>query len=116
MLDITKKHLLVSIILSLLLTLSACKSTPEYIYVQPECYQVARKTLPQVDAGVLYDVLTLPYRLHPKDVSELLPELPVGFDGHELYYQLVEREKRIVDLLIANETIVKSICKPRGVK
>jgi hypothetical protein len=102
-----------------ILGLSSCASTKvvtEYIYVTPECYQVARKTLPQVDAGVLYDVLTLPYRLHPKDVSELLPELPVGFDGHELYYQLVEREKRIVDLLIANETIVKSICKPRGVK
>lgn len=99
-----------------ILGLSSCASTKvvtEYIYVAPECYQVPRKTLPQVDAGVLYDVLTLPYSLDPNDVSELLPELPVGFDGHELYYQLVEREKLIVDLLIENETIVKSICKPR---
>jgi hypothetical protein len=74
---------------------------------------VPRKMLPQVDAGVLYDVLTLPHHLHSKDVNELLPELPVSFDGHELYYQLVEREKLITDTLIENEVIVNSICKPR---
>ena len=99
-----------------ILGLSSCASTKvvtEYIYVQPECYQIPRKTLPDIDSGVLYDVLTLPHSLHTKDVSELLPELPVGYDGHQLYWQLVEREKRIVDMMISNETIVKSICKPR---
>ena len=99
-----------------ILGLSSCASTKvvtEYVYVQPECYQVPRKTLPEIDSGVLYDVLTLPHSLS-SDNAELLPvELPVGYDGHQLYWQLVEREKRIVDMMISNETIVKSICKPR---
>lgn len=93
------------------LVISACSSKPEYIYVQPECNVVARKALPEVDAGVLYDVLTLPHNLHPKDLSELLPELPSAYDGHSMYWQLVEREKLIVDMLIENEAIVKDICK-----
>ena len=97
-----------------ILGLSSCTSTKvvtKYIYVQPECYQVPRKTLPKIDSGVLYDVLTLPHRL-PSDNAELLSvELPIGYDGDELYWQLVQREKLITDTLIENETIIKSICK-----
>jgi len=97
----------------LVIFLFGCSTTNEYVYISPNCMQVQRKALPEIDAATLYSVLTLPHSLHPKDVSELIPELPVGFDGHETYYQLVEREKLIVDMLIDNETIVKSICKPR---
>ena len=96
--------------------IQGCSNTPtrEYIYVTPDCYQIPRKALPEIDSSALYDNLTLVHSLHPKDVSELLLELPVGYDGHETYYQLVEREKLIVDMLIENETIVNSICKPRN--
>ena len=99
-----------------ILGLSSCASTKvvtEYIYVQPECYQIPRKALPDIDSGVLYDVLTLPHSLSSDNAELLSVGLPVGYDGHQLYWQLVEREKRIVDMMISNETIVKSICKSR---
>lgn len=99
--------------LALLLAISAlssCSTKPEYIYIQPECNVVGRKTLPELDSGIIYSVLGLPHLLHPKDLSELLPELPSTYDGHELYYQLVEREGLIVDMLIENEVIVEKVC------
>ena len=100
-----------ALIVGIVLTTTACKSTPEYIYIQPECNIPARKTLVEVDSGVLYDVLTLPHNLHPKDVSELIPELPEGYDGDTLYWVLKENHTKLVDMILEREAVLKEVCK-----
>lgn len=94
--------------------LSNCKSTPEYVYIKPECSAAMRPTLPQIDSGKLYSALVLPHTLHEQDLSELAPELLNGYDGDKTYHDLVEREKKIVDALIENEAILKKVCSPSG--
>ena len=80
------------------------------MYIKPECSAAMRPTLPTIDSGKLYSALVLPHRLHPKDLSELSPELLNGYDGDKMYHDLVEREKKIVDILIENEAILKKVC------
>ena len=82
----------------------------EYVQVSPECSVVPRKTLPEIDAGVLWDVLTLPDRVEDKTSYTSLQELPEGYDGYSMYDQLELREKLITDMLIENETIVRNVC------
>ena len=94
-----------------ILVSSGCKTTPEYIYVQPECSPAPRAILPQIDSGRLYSALVLPHSLHHKDLSELSPELLNGYDGDKIYHDLVEREKLIVDMLVENEAILNRVCK-----
>lgn len=72
-----------------------------------------RKTLPEIDAGVLWDVLTLPDRVEDKTSYTSLQTLPEDYDGYVIYDQLELREKLIVDMLIENETIVRNICGKR---
>ena len=91
--------------------IQGCATKIEYIYVQPECNVVPRKTLPEIDAGVLWDVLTLPQRVLQENAPELITELPEGYDGYNMYDQLERREKLIVDLLTENEAIVKELCE-----
>lgn len=93
------------------LVLSSCGTTPEYIYVQPECSVAPRKALPEIDAGVLYSILELPHRVPLQDLPTLIPELPEGYDGNTMYYDLLEREKNIVDMLLENEATLNKICK-----
>ena len=93
--------------------LSSCKSTPQYIYLKPECATTPRKTLSEVDAGVLYDVLVLPHSLHPKDVSELLPRLPNGYDGDALYWTLKDNQTKLVDMILEQEAVLNQVCKPK---
>lgn len=90
--------------------LTSCKSTPELVYIKPECKPTTRLILPQIDSGKLYSALVLPHSLHPKDLSELAPELLNGYDGNQVYYDLVEREKLITDMLLENEAILKKVC------
>jgi len=87
-----------------------CKTTPEYIYVQPECSVPARKTLSEVDSGILYSALTLPHSLHPKDLSELSPELLNGYDGDTMYWVLLDNQTLLVDMLIEREAVLGEIC------
>ena len=93
--------------------ISGCSSTTEYVYVQPECPEIARKQLSEVDAGVLYDVLVVPHTLHPKDVSQLLPELPSTYDGKALYWTLKDNQTKLVDMILEREAVLNPICKPR---
>lgn len=103
--------LLITNVLLVLLTTPACKSTPEYIYVQPECSIPARKTLTDVDSGVLYDVLMLPHSLMPLDVNTLIPELPSGYDGNELFYILKGNQTLLVDMILEREAVLREVCK-----
>ena len=109
---ILKKLSLVSALL-VAFWISGCKSTPEYIYLQPECPTIPHKTLSEVDAGVLYDVLALPHSLHPKDVSELLPELPNGYDGRVLYWTLKDNQTKLVDMILEQRAILQQVCSPK---
>ena len=90
--------------------LSSCKSTPEYVYLKPVCSAAVRVTLPEIDSGKLYSALVLPHSLHSQDLSQLAPELLNGYDGNAVFYDLVEREKLITDMLIENETTLKRVC------
>lgn len=92
------------------MAIAGCKSTPQYIYVQPECSSAMRPVLPVIDAGKLYSALVLPHTLHTQDLSELAPELLNDYDGDKTYHDLVEREKLIVDALIENEAIINKVC------
>ena len=103
--------MLVVLNLLVLLTIIGCKSTPEYIYIQPECSIPQRIALSEVDAGVLYDVLTLPQALHPKDTSTLLPQLPIGYDGHVLYWTLKDNHTKLVDMILEREAVLNKLCK-----
>lgn len=96
--------------------MTGCKSTPEIVYVQPECNIPARKTLSEVDSGVLYDVLTLPQRLHPLDVSTLLPDVPIGYDGHQMYWELKDNQTKLVDMILEREVILKEVCNEKFVE
>jgi hypothetical protein len=91
--------------------LSSCKTTPEYIYIKPECSPAPRLVLPEIDSGKLYSALVLPHSLHPQDLSTLAPELLNGYDGEDLYYDLVNRDKLMTDMILENEAIIKSVCK-----
>jgi len=96
--------------LAIVLMTQGCKTTPEYIYVQPECSVPARKTLSEVDSGILYSALTLPHSLHPKDLSELSPELLNGYDGDTMYWVLLDNQTLLVDMLIEREAVLGEIC------
>lgn len=91
---------------------NGCKSTPEYVYIQPECSIPARKTLSDVDAGVLYSALTLPHSLDEKDLSELHPELLNGYDGDALYWTLKDNQTLLVDMILEREAILSAVCNP----
>lgn len=69
------------------LAISGCSSTPDVVYVKPECSVPMRAELPQIDAGSLWD--------------------SVGNDRYEL---LVEREKLIVDWAREMELMLIVIC------
>lgn len=105
-----KKFIIGAIIFALLI-LTGCETTPTYVYVQPECSIPERKALTEVDAGLLYDVLTLPHSLHPKDLAELTPELLNGYDGHMLYWDLKDNNTKLVDMILEREVVLKEVCK-----
>ena len=95
------------------LTISGCKSTPEYIYLQPECATTPRKTLVEVDAGVLYTALTLPHSLDIETLNSLAVELPNGYDGDALYWTLKDNQTKLVDMLLEQEAILNQVCTPK---
>jgi hypothetical protein len=99
-----------SLLLALCLVILGCESTPENIYLKPECSAAVRVALPEIDSGKLYSALVLPHSLHSQDLSQLAPELLNGYDGNAVFYDLVEREKLITDMLIENETTLKRVC------
>lgn len=70
------------------LVIGGCKSTPEIIYIKPECSVPVRAELPQIDAGTLWDAV-----------------------GPEVYDKLVYREKLIVDWAREMELTLNAICK-----
>lgn len=70
------------------LVISGCKSTPDVIYLKPECSVPIRQQLPQIDAGALWDAV-----------------------GADTYDALVEREKLIVDWAREMELMLTAICK-----
>lgn len=69
------------------LAISGCKSTPEVIYLQPECSVPVRAELPQVDAGLLWDAV-----------------------GAETYDKLADRERLIVDWAREMQLMLTVIC------
>lgn len=95
------------------LGLVSCKTTPEYIYLQPDCPVIPSKTLSDIDAGVLWDVLTLPHNLHPKDVSELIPDVPADYDGEMLYWKLKNNQTLLVDTILEQRAVLNNVCKPK---
>lgn len=72
------------------LVISGCKSTPEVIYLKPECSVPVRAELPQIDAGALWDAV-----------------------GAETYDKLADRERLIVDWAREMELMLTSICKAK---
>jgi hypothetical protein len=96
------------------LGLTGCKSTPEYIYVQPECPIIANKTLSEVDAGVLWDVLTLPHSLDIETLNSVPVELPEGYDGYALYWTLKTNQTLLVDMILEQRAVLQQVCKPRN--
>jgi hypothetical protein len=77
-------------LLSALLVISAltgCKSTPQVVYLKPECSVPVRAELPTIDAGELWDLT-----------------------GQELYDSLLQRERLIVDWAIEMQYMLTVIC------
>jgi len=70
------------------LAISGCNSTPEVVYLKPECSVPVRAELPQVDAGALWDAT-----------------------GQEMYDQLQMRERLIVDWAVEMQYMLQVICK-----
>jgi len=70
------------------LAISGCKSTPEIIYLKPECSVPARAILPEIDAGLLWDAV-----------------------GADTYDKLADRERLIVDWAREMELMLMYICK-----
>jgi hypothetical protein len=69
------------------LAISGCKSTPQVVYLKPECSVPVRAELPTIDAGELWDVT-----------------------GQELYDSLLQRERLIVDWAIEMQYMLTVIC------
>ena len=67
--------------------ISACKSTPEVIYLKPECSVPVRAELPEIDAGELWDAV-----------------------GAETYDKLADRERLIVDWAKEMQYMLQVIC------
>ena len=67
--------------------INACTSTPQVVYIKPECSVPIRAPLPTVDAGELWDA--------------------VGADTYDI---LVEREKLIADWALEMESMLEQIC------
>ena len=74
-------------VLMVTLAISACSSTPQVVYIKPECSVPIRANLPTVDAGLLWDA--------------------VGADTYDI---LVEREKLIADWALEMESMLEQIC------
>lgn len=70
-----------------ILVISGCKSTPDVIYLKPECSVPVRAELPQVDAGELWDAV-----------------------GDETYDKLADRERLIVDWAREMQLMLIAIC------
>ena len=68
--------------------LTSCSSTPDVIYLQPQCSVPTLSALPQVDAGELWDAI-----------------------GDDTYQQLVLREKLIMDWALDIRAIVQEVCQ-----
>jgi hypothetical protein len=75
------------LIISALLALSACKSTPQVVYLKPECSVPVRAELPEIDAGELWDAV-----------------------GAETYDKLADRERLIVDWAKEMQYMLQVIC------
>jgi hypothetical protein len=67
--------------------LTGCKSTPQVVYLKPECSVPVRAELPTIDAGELWDLT-----------------------GQELYDSLLQRERLIVDWAIEMQYMLQVIC------
>ena len=74
-------------VLLAILAISGCKSTPQVVYLKPECSVPVRAELPTIDAGELWDVT-----------------------GQELYDSLLQRERLIVDWAIEMQYMLTVIC------
>lgn len=70
------------------LFLGACETTPDVIYLKPECSVPVRAELPQIDAGALWDAV-----------------------GAETYDKLADRERLIVDWAREMQLMLTAICK-----
>jgi hypothetical protein len=77
-------------------------TTTEYVYIKPECTPAVLAPLPQINKKELWDSLGLPEQL-----ANLSPK---QIKAHNIYVDLNDREKLIVDWAIENEAIVKQIC------
>jgi len=69
------------------LGISACKSTPQVVYLKPECSVPVRAELPEIDAGLLWDAV-----------------------GAETYDKLADRERLIVDWAKEMQYMLQVIC------
>ena len=79
---------IVASVLVATLVISGCSSTPDVIYLQPQCSVPTLSALPQVDAGELWDAI-----------------------GDDTYQQLVLREKLIMDWALDMRAIVQEVCQ-----
>jgi hypothetical protein len=79
------KRLLIALLV--ILVISGCKSTPQVVYLKPECSVPVRAELPTIDAGELWDAT-----------------------GQELYDSLLQRERLIVDWAVEMQYMLTVIC------
>ena len=69
------------------MAINACKSTPDVVYIKPECSVPVRAELPEIDAGLLWDAV-----------------------GAETYDKLADRERLIVDWAKEMQYMLQVIC------
>lgn len=73
------------------LAIGGCSSTPHperIVYIQPECSVPVLNTLPEIDAGELWDKV-----------------------GNDMYWKLMDRERVIVDWSMEMKAVLEVICK-----
>lgn len=102
------------IFLAAALLTQGCVTKPEYVQVYPDCPVIAPMTLSEVDSGVLYSVLTLPHSLYPKDVSELLPDVPMTYNGKALYWDLKNNQTEMVTMILSQEAAIQRMCNGKN--
>lgn len=71
--------------------IGGCATTPDVVFLRPECSPATRAPLPRIDAGDLWDKV-----------------------GEDTYRKLEERERRITDWALENEAILREICQEPG--
>lgn len=71
---------------------------------------MTRKALTEIDSGVLYDVLTLPHSLHQQDLTQLIPDVPVDYNGEQMYLNLKNNQTDLVTMLLEREAIINKVC------